>query len=69
MMEALDRCYPGFDLAAHKGYGTPAHLEALRDPRALAAAPPLLQSRARGAGARCPSLQSELPLTGTDPES
>jgi ribonuclease HII len=30
MMEALDRCYPGFHLAAHKGYGTPAHLEALR---------------------------------------
>lgn len=29
MMERLDRCYPGFDLAAHKGYGTPAHLEAL----------------------------------------
>jgi ribonuclease HII len=30
MMEALDGCYPGFKLAAHKGYGTPAHLEALR---------------------------------------
>jgi ribonuclease HII len=30
MMEALDRCYPGFELAAHKGYGTPAHLSALR---------------------------------------
>jgi ribonuclease HII len=30
MMEALDRCYPGFQLAVHKGYGTPAHLEALR---------------------------------------
>jgi ribonuclease HII len=29
MMEQLDRCYPGFDFAAHKGYGTPAHLEAL----------------------------------------
>ena len=25
MMEALDVCYPGFELAAHKGYGTPAH--------------------------------------------
>jgi ribonuclease HII len=37
MMEKLDRCYPGFDLAAHKGYGTPAHLEALarREPSAL----------------------------------
>ena len=30
MMEALDRCYPGFDLGVHKGYGTPAHLSALR---------------------------------------
>jgi ribonuclease HII len=30
MMEKLDRCYPGFALAVHKGYGTPAHLEALR---------------------------------------
>jgi ribonuclease HII len=29
MMEKLDVCYPGFDLAAHKGYCTPAHLEAL----------------------------------------
>ncbi len=29
MMAKLDLCYPGFDLAAHKGYGTPAHLEAL----------------------------------------
>jgi len=31
MMEALDACYPGFELAVHKGYATPAHLEALRD--------------------------------------
>jgi len=30
MMEALDRCYPGFALGTHKGYGTPEHLEALR---------------------------------------
>jgi ribonuclease HII len=29
MMERLDMCYPGFDFAAHKGYGTPAHLDAL----------------------------------------
>lgn len=29
MMERLDTCYPGFDFAAHKGYGTPAHLDAL----------------------------------------
>jgi ribonuclease HII len=30
MMQDLDRHYPGFHLATHKGYGTPAHLEALR---------------------------------------
>lgn len=30
MMEALDACYPGFELASHKGYCTPAHLDALR---------------------------------------
>jgi ribonuclease HII len=37
MMTKLDSCYPGFDLAAHKGYGTPAHLEALtrREPSPL----------------------------------
>jgi ribonuclease HII len=31
MMQHLDRCYPGFQLGAHKGYSTPAHLEALRE--------------------------------------
>ena len=31
MMQDLDRCYPGFHLGAHKGYSTPAHLEALRE--------------------------------------
>ncbi len=30
MMSRLDGCYPGFQLATHKGYGTPLHLEALR---------------------------------------
>lgn len=30
LMCALDACYPGFQLAAHKGYCTPAHLDALR---------------------------------------
>ncbi len=37
MMQRLDACYPGFKLAIHKGYGTPAHLEALRlhEPSAL----------------------------------
>jgi ribonuclease HII len=31
MMERLDSCYPGFKLAIHKGYGTAAHLAALRE--------------------------------------
>ncbi|HZO24144.1 MAG TPA: ribonuclease HII [Steroidobacteraceae bacterium] len=37
MMEQLDACYPGFDLAAHKGYCTPGHLRALacREPSPL----------------------------------
>jgi ribonuclease HII len=30
MMQALDSCYPGFELAIHKGYCTPAHLHALQ---------------------------------------
>lgn len=30
LMRRLDGCYPGFDFAMHKGYATPAHLEALR---------------------------------------
>lgn len=29
-MARLDAQFPGYGLAAHKGYGTPAHLEALR---------------------------------------
>jgi ribonuclease HII len=29
MMEALDRTYPGYGFATHKGYGTPEHREAL----------------------------------------
>ena len=31
MMAALDACYPGFELAVHKGYCTPGHLSALRE--------------------------------------
>jgi ribonuclease HII len=30
LMCALDACYPGYQLARHKGYGTPAHLATLR---------------------------------------
>ncbi len=68
MMEALDPCYPGFALAAHKGYGTPAHLEALRSRE------PSPQHRrsfspVRVAFGALPDPQVELPLTGTDTES
>jgi len=68
MMEALDPCYPGFDLAAHKGYGTPAHLEALRvrepSPQHRRSFNPV-----RVALGALPDPQCELPLTGTDTES
>lgn len=30
LMVELDRQYPGYGLARHKGYGTPGHLDALR---------------------------------------
>lgn len=30
LMQLLDQQYPGYGVAQHKGYGTPAHLEALR---------------------------------------
>jgi ribonuclease HII len=30
LMERMDAHYPGFDLAAHKGYATPGHLAALK---------------------------------------
>jgi ribonuclease HII len=30
MMQTLDACYPGFELARHKGYATRAHLKSLR---------------------------------------
>ncbi len=30
MMVGYDRLYPGYGFARHKGYGTPAHLEAIR---------------------------------------
>lgn len=75
MMEALDFCYPGFELAAHKGYGTPAHLAALRtrepspqhrrsfNPVRVALGLPELSEQSE-----LPDLQGELPLTGTDGE-
>jgi ribonuclease HII len=61
MMEALDACYPGYELAAHKGYGTPGHLAAL-----AARAPSPLHRRSfepvRGALGGPPEGQCELPL-------
>jgi ribonuclease HII len=68
MMEALDSCYPGFALAAHKGYGTPAHLQALRirepSPQHRRSFSPV--KVALGA---LPDPDGELPLTGIDMES
>ncbi|MDN5862077.1 MAG: ribonuclease HII, partial [Salinisphaera sp.] len=31
LMQELDRCYPGYGLARHKGYGTAEHLQALHE--------------------------------------
>lgn len=68
MMEALDPCYPGFELAAHKGYGTPAHLQALRlrepSPQHRRSFSPV-----KVALGVLPDPGDELPLTGTDPEA
>jgi ribonuclease HII len=68
MMEALDPCYPGFELAAHKGYGTPAHLQALRlrepSPQHRRSFSPV-----RVALGVLPDSADELPLTGTDAEA
>jgi ribonuclease HII len=54
MMRSLDGCYPGFALAVHKGYGTPAHLDALRE-----RAPSPLHRRSFS-----PVRQESEPLTG-----
>lgn len=68
MMEALDPCYPGFALATHKGYGTPAHLQALRtrepSPQHRRSFDPV-----RLALGELPDPQGELPLAGTGTES
>jgi len=68
MMEALDPCYPGFELAAHKGYCTPAHLAALRtrepSPQHRRSFSPV-----RVAFGALAQVQDELPLTGTDMEA
>jgi ribonuclease HII len=68
MMEALDPCYPGFELAAHKGYGTPAHLQALRlrepSPQHRRSFSPV-----KVALGMLPDTADELPQTGTDAEA
>jgi len=68
MMEALDPCYPGFELAAHKGYGTPAHLQALRlrepSPQHRRSFSPV-----KVALGVWPDTGDGLALTGTDPEA
>jgi len=65
MMEALDPCYPGFELATHKGYGTPAHLQVLRSRE------PSPQHRRSFSPVKValgvlPDTDGELPLTGTE---
>jgi ribonuclease HII len=57
LMIGLDACYPGFALAAHKGYGTPAHLSALRS------LPPSAQHRRSFTPVRCQSEADEEFLT------
>ena len=42
VMVAMDADYPGYGFAAHKGYGAPTHVEALRALRPLADPPPCL---------------------------
>jgi ribonuclease HII len=68
MMEALDPCYPGFELAAHKGYCTPAHLQALRtrepSPQHRRSFSPV-----RVAFGALREVQDELPLAGTGTEA
>ncbi|MGH8288691.1 MAG: ribonuclease HII [Steroidobacteraceae bacterium] len=65
MMEALDPCYPGFELATHKGYGTPAHLQVLRirepSPQHRRSFSPV-----KVALGTLPDLDDEWPLTATD---
>jgi ribonuclease HII len=73
MMEALDPCYPGFELAAHKGYGTPAHLAALRIHVPSAQHRRSFSPVRIALGLPDPSdladPQGELPLTGTDADT
>ena len=73
MMEALDPCYPGFELAAHKGYGTPAHLAALRihepSPQHRRSFSPVRIALGLPDPSDLTDLQGELALTGTDADS
>ncbi|GAB4374255.1 MAG: hypothetical protein Kow0062_12090 [Acidobacteriota bacterium] len=55
MMRALDRCWPGYGFARHKGYGTPEHLAA------LARLGPCSQHRRRWAPVRA-VVEPRLPL-------
>ena len=47
MMVGLDAIYPQYGFAAHKGYGTPEHCEALERLRPVADPPPQLRAGAR----------------------
>ncbi len=57
IMAVLDTRYPGYELAAHKGYATPAHLSALRSK------PPSPQHRRSFSPVRCLSEEDEDLLT------
>ena len=72
MMEDLDRCYPGYQLGAHKGYGTPGHLEVLRDrepsPLHRRSFSPVRSALEVAAGTAISAVQLQL-LTGTGEEA
>jgi ribonuclease HII len=64
MMDALDRCYPGFQLGTHKGYCTPEHLAALKERE-----PSPLHRRSFSPvrlALEPPDMQEELPLEELD---
>jgi len=60
--EKWDAIYPQYGLARHKGYGTPDHLEALRQHGPLASSPPFLRTRARIRCWAAGAIQTQLPL-------
>jgi len=62
MMESLDRRYPGYGFATHKGYGTPEHLDALQRLGPCSAHRRSFAPVAAALG----RMQGELPICGED---